>query len=137
MVFTIKNKHHSTFRLLPSSRSYRITFKKKFLFTFYTKSFTIKLMHLFHYIEEINTIHLTTQVNNIIDHFTKYLPSIIFIISIRTLIFILMQYPNTQYPNTSSYNYSMGYIYINKLIRIVGGLIKTIFLIERQITIFM
>ena len=48
-----------------------------------------------------------------------------------------MEYPNTQYPNTSSYNYSMGYIYINKLIRIVGGLIKTIFLIERQITIFM
>ena len=40
MVFKIKNKHHSTFRLLSSSRSYHVTFEKK-LFTFYTKSFTV------------------------------------------------------------------------------------------------
>ena len=40
MVFKIKNKYNSTFPLLSSSGNYRVTFEK-FLFTFYTKSFTI------------------------------------------------------------------------------------------------
>ena len=82
-VFKIKNKHHSTFRLLYSSRSYRVTFEN-FIFTFYTNSFAISWCIYFITSEKYYTIHLTTQVKNIIDHFTKYLPSIIFIISIRT-----------------------------------------------------
>ena len=61
MVLKIKNKHHSTFRLLSSSRSYRVTFEK-ILFTFYTKSFTISSYIYFITLEKYYTIHLTMQV---------------------------------------------------------------------------
>ena len=59
MVLKIKNKHHSTFRLLSSSRSYRATFDK-ILFTFYTKSFTISsyiYFITFHFIYFITLLH--------------------------------------------------------------------------------
>ena len=57
----IKSKHNSTFWLLSSSISYLVTFEK-FLFTFYTKSFTISWCIYFITLEKYCTIHLTTQV---------------------------------------------------------------------------
>ena len=84
MIFKIKNKHHSMFRLLSSSRSYRVTFEKFYIYILY-KIVHNKLMHLFHYIGEI--LYYPSNYagkKNIIDHFTKYLPRISFIISIGT-----------------------------------------------------
>ena len=52
MVFKIKNKHHSMFRPLSSSRSYRATSDFFFIYILY-KMVHNKLMHLFHYIGEI------------------------------------------------------------------------------------
>ena len=60
MVFKIKSKH-STFRLLSSSRSYRITFEKYF-YTFYTKLLTINCCIYFIKLEKYDTVHLTAQV---------------------------------------------------------------------------
>ena len=52
MVFKIKYKHYSTFRLLSSSRIHRVTFEKIFIYILY-KIVHNKLMHLFHYIGQI------------------------------------------------------------------------------------
>ena len=78
---------------LSSSRSYRITFVfcDVFLFFFYIftiylhfiKFFTRNFCIYFITLKKYSTVHLTTQVKNIIDHFQKYFPSVTLIISIR------------------------------------------------------
>ena len=46
---------------------------------FFTRNFCIYFITL----KKYSTVHLTTQVKNIIDHFQKYFPSVTLIISIR------------------------------------------------------
>ena len=120
MVLRIKNQHHSTFRLLSSSRSYLVTFEN-FLFTFYTKSFTRSWFTNFITLEKYYTIHLTTQVKKIswkiyIIYIYIYIHIIIYIfiyiyIYIYIIIYIYHYIHIYHWKNMDIYIYIYIYIY--------------------------
>ena len=93
MVFKIKNKH-STFRLLSSSRNYRVTFEKIFIYIL-CKIIQNKLMDLFHYIGEI------------LYYPSNYAGKKISLINLQNIYLMSFSYLISELicPNTSSHSY--------------------------------